>query len=189
MSMDSSDDPRFVELNKRLRQAERLTEKLFDIFLEIDEMVKTIIGDLDLPYRQKGSLGPMHVAHNLRIAINHNGRYVFSCDLRDFTLSAQLADALVFLSGADAPETYSRADCIDSDELVGWRTRGDILARLQKSSKRTLRPDYVNNVVGKLKKALEDKTGYALILSGDKGVRLALKRGGIQDLRKPSERV
>ena len=46
----------------------------------------------------------------------------------------------------------------------------------------------MNTVVGKLKDALEDKTGYALILRGNEGVRLALKRGGIQDLRKPSER-
>lgn len=188
MKMDPPDHPRIEEFNKRLRRAEREAEKLFDTFLELKDLLKGIIEDLDLPGCRKGQLGPVHVAHNLRICLNHNGRYNFSCDLQDFTLSPQLASVLLYLSGADSPETQARGDRNDPDELVAWRTRPDILAHLQRSSKKLLRPGYVNTVVGKLKDALEDKTGYALILRGNEGVRLALKRGGIQDLRKPSER-
>jgi hypothetical protein len=187
MKMDSPDHPRIVEFNKRLHQAEREAEKLFDTFLELKDILKGIIEDLGLPSGCTGPLGPMHVAHNLRISLNYNGRYTFTCDLQEFTLSPQLADALLYLSGADAPETHSRGDRNDPDELVAWRTRSDILDHLQKSSKTKLRPAYVNNIADKLNKALAKKTGYALIIRGDQGVRLALKRGGIQDLRKPSQ--
>ncbi len=188
MTMQPPDDPRIVEFIKRVHQAERQAEKLFDTLLGLNDMFKEILVDLDLPYRHKDSPGPMHVAHNLRIAVNHDGRYSFSCDLHDFTLSRQLAEALVYLSGADAPETSAPGGRSDPDELVAWRTRPNILAYLQKSSKTKLRPAYVNNVADKLNKALVQKTGYALIIRGEQGVRLALKRGGVQDLRRPSDR-
>jgi hypothetical protein len=140
MKMDPPDHPRIEEFNKRLRQAEREAEKLFDTFLELKDILKGIIEDLDLPGRRKGQLGPVHVAHNLRISLNHNGRYNFSCDLQDFTLSPQLASVLLYLSGADAPETHARGDRIDPDELVAWRTRPDILAHLQRGSKKNTPP-------------------------------------------------
>jgi hypothetical protein len=186
--MQPTEHPRLPELARQIRLSELLTEKLNDLLLNIHDAFKAISHDLHLPEACIQQLSSAHVAHNLRITRRPDGRHVFSFDLREFSLSSQLAVLLIFLAGADDPEKSSPVAARDDSSIVPWRTRPRILAHLQKFSHSTLQPSYVNNVVHKLKVELEKRTGCTLILSGEQGVRLALKRGGVQDLRAPGAR-
>jgi hypothetical protein len=191
--MSSALDPRFVdprtadpgieELDKLLRRSDRAMELLSDLLLSFRDLAHVLVKQI-----RSGQLLPLdtttvsggNIAHNLLIFTNElNGRCQFSFDLHKdkFALPPQLEQLLIFLSSADASELRSGTDM---DGLLGWRSRESILAHLQKSSRRTLRPGYANAAVSKLKLMLKDLDGRTLIVThAEKGARLALKRGGV----------
>lgn len=116
---------------------------------------------------------PSHVAHNLEIEPRANGTVVVAIDGgRKFVLARQLADFFQFIATGDR-------DRNEKDPLIGWRSRTEILAFLADSAGRSFKPRYINNLVYRLKRALQ-KAGYdhSLIQTHrQKGVRFAFKRG------------
>jgi len=116
---------------------------------------------------------PGRVAHNLEVYPRPDGSAVIAIDGgRKFILAAQLAEVFQFIASGDK-------DRSGRDPLVGWRPRAAILRFLEESAGRSLNPRYVNNLVHRLKKALQ-KAGYDCSLiqtHREKGVRFAFKRG------------
>ena len=116
---------------------------------------------------------PGRVAHNLEVYPRPDGSAAIAIDggLK-FILAAQLAEVFQFIASGDK-------DRSGKDPLVGWRPRAAILRFLEESAGRSLNPRYVNNLVHRLKKALQ-KAGYDCSLiqtHREKGVRFAFKRG------------
>jgi hypothetical protein len=116
---------------------------------------------------------PSHVAHNLEIEQRVDGSAIVSIDGgRRFTLAPQLAEVFRFISSGEK-------DRGGKDPLVGWRSRSEILDFLADSYSRSFNQRYINNLVHRLKHALQ-QAGYdcGLIQTHRrKGVRFAFKRG------------
>ncbi len=111
------------------------------------------------------------VAHNLTIRRNPNGYILFVIDGgKPVRLRPRLAEVFEFLATGDK-------DPSGRDALVGWRSRTDIIAYLEKRATKPIRRAYVNHMVHLIRKALHDaKYDDRLIQTHDvKGVRLAYK--------------
>jgi hypothetical protein len=96
-----------------------------------------------------------------------------------FSLGARLGGLLQFLAsqpGADGSE----------DELIGFRSRAEILAYLEKTGERKYDPQFVNKLVNKLRDLLRTRTHdkrSLVVTSRQRGVRFLLRRGGVQYLQ------
>ena len=120
--------------------------------------------------------GASRLAYNLEILprADGSGSVEFSIDGRSkFSLGPRLAEVFQFIASGDK-------DRSSADPLVGWRSRSEIIGFLQNSTGKLFRKSYVNNMVHLLRDALRT-AGYDRNLiqtHKEKGVRLALKRGG-----------
>ena len=115
--------------------------------------------------------GPGVVAYNLHKHELPDGSVEFSIDGgKKFSLGPRLAGVFQFLYSGDNPS---------GDELVGWRSRKEIIKFLADSTDgKSFPSSYPNNMVNKLRDALQN-AGYRrdLIQTHDqKGIRLAYKR-------------
>ncbi len=113
------------------------------------------------------------VAYNLEIQPRPDGSAVVSIDGgRKFVLAQQLAEFFRFIASGEK-------DGSGSDPLVGWRSRSEILDFLADSGERNYEARYINNLVHRLKDALQEaKYNRNLIQRNrQKGVRFAFKRG------------
>lgn len=112
------------------------------------------------------------VARNMLVEMHPDGHATIAIDGGNpFKLAPQLAEVFLFLASGDQ-EPGSK------DPLVGWRSREQILEFLARSADRTLRPRYINNLVHRLKEALQ-RAGYSgklIQINRRKGVRLSYKR-------------
>jgi hypothetical protein len=93
-----------------------------------------------------------------------------------FSLGARLGGLLRFL--ASRPDTDG-----GGDELIGFRSRAEILAYLEETGKRKYDPQFVNKLVNKLRDFLRTHDKRSLVVtSRQKGIRFMLRRGGVQYL-------
>lgn len=186
--MPMPESPAVEVLSKKMRQHSILSERLSDLQDDIVELVEKIartpprdnLAPAIEPVPQK-----RHGACDLQVWEDDNGQWSFSFDLQErFPLQARLAKALIFLA-------TEAGDDSSGDGLLGFRTRADLLAHLQKTAKpgKVILRRYVNNVTGLLRAALIKHTGRDLIGANDEwGVRLLLKRGGLHGLESTSAR-
>jgi hypothetical protein len=112
------------------------------------------------------------VAYNMDIHDRSDGSVEFAIDGgKSFSLGPRLAGVFKFLASGDKEGG-------GKDALAGWRSRTEILKRLEEATGRKFRRNYVNNMVYLLKETLT-KAGYdrGLIQTHrQKGARLAYKR-------------
>ena len=115
---------------------------------------------------------PDPVVCHMHIQKHVDGRATISLDGgTPFVLAPQLAEVFVFLASGE-PESGRK------DQLVGWRSRDQILQFLEQKENRSFHPRYINNLVHRLKEALEE-AGYSRALlqtHKHKGVRLSYKQ-------------
>jgi hypothetical protein len=95
-----------------------------------------------------------------------------------FILGRRLAGVFLYIALGDA-------DCGESDDMVSWRSREDIMKSLKNFAGRRLRISYVNNLINLLKKKLK-KNGYDVNLiqsHREQGYRLAIKRRSARSMK------
>jgi len=175
-------------LKSKMRQSSILMEKLTDLHddlvQQVEQIARSLPPDKSSPDGESG-LQRTHGAYDLEVRESTSGELTFSFNLqKPFYLPRRLGKALLFLATAPAEETPV------GHRLVGYRTRTEIQAHLQKSARpgMTIRLRYVNNVTSLLNKALLKQTGRNPIRidkeSGDVG--LLLKAGGLHGLESTS---
>lgn len=142
-------------------------ERLERVELELSVLVSSSGADPS----NAGPLGGGPMAHNLEINPLPDGSVEFAIDGGDtFSLGPRLAEVFQYLASGDK-------DRSGQDALVGWRSRMEIIAFLEKHARRAFRTNNVNGMVYLLKKALQ-KAGYdpkLIQTHRQKGVRLAYK--------------
>ena len=122
--------------------------------------------------KERGICGSDPVVYNVFYQTRPDGHATFTLDRgKPFTLAPQLAEVFQFLA-------TGKQDPGCNDPLVGWRSRKEILEFLVGLGHRDYRKHFVNNLVHRLKKALQDADlNPALIQTHRrKGVRLSYKR-------------
>ena len=67
-------------------------------------------------------------------------------------------------------------------EIVNWRSRQQVRDFLQTTTRTPVKLAFVSTIMGRLKAAIKKHDGRVLILSGPKGYRLALRKGGVYHL-------
>jgi hypothetical protein len=142
-------------------------ERLDRIELELSQLVPcSRAAGQNAPALESGP-----VAHNLEIRRLPDGSVKFAIDGgSSFSLGPRLAEVFQFLASGDKNRN-------GSDALVGWRSRMEVSAFLEKHSGKLFRTSYINGMVYLLKKALR-KAGYDAKLiqtHRQKGIRLAYK--------------
>ena len=113
------------------------------------------------------------VAYNLEVQSHPDGSAVIAIDGgRKFVLSQQLAEFFRFIASGEK-------DRSGSDPLVGWRSSDEILDFLADSAGRSYEKRYINNLVHRVKKALQNADYDCNLIQRNrqKGVRFAFKRG------------
>jgi hypothetical protein len=183
--MLSPEDPDLRKLRLLQERSNILWEKLDGVRLEMNDLVaelyRRVASDPSSLIVEKPGINVVCMANSLDILRLPDGNIMFSFDnRRAFRLPAQMADLLIYLSEANPGKKRSM------DNLVGWRTREDLRAHLQESSKTTLTSHSVASALTRLKMAILKLDGRELILSNQRGLRLAVKRGGVRDPDKPS---
>jgi hypothetical protein len=131
-------------------------------------------GDPSKPYE----FGPVVAARSLRIGgcpdssvwfqIDNNGKWIY--------LEPRLAELLRFLASQAGGKP-------GGDGLVGFRTRAEIHAHLEKTGGRTYDRQYVNKLVKKLKDALDFYDKRGLVVSSKRGARFLVRHGGVEEVR------
>lgn len=113
------------------------------------------------------------VAFNVTAQPGHDDSLAVAIDGGEtFILPQRLAQVFAFIASADKDRSHR-------DALVGWRSRIEISAYLEKQTGKRFTQKYINQMVYRLKNALHS-AGYnpRLIQSSRaKGVRLAYKHG------------
>ena len=180
--------PKVQVLNLKTRQCSVLMERLADAQSDLVEMVQQFIraNELENPAPAKDPVEQKrHGACDLQVWENADGQWSFSFDLQPpFPLQARLAKALIFLATEAGKDS-------SGDGLLGFRTRDQIWAHLQKTARpgKIIRRAFVNNITSLLTAALLKHTGRNLIGANNEwGVRLLLKRGGLHGLESTSAR-
>jgi hypothetical protein len=157
------------ELRRRLRLVMRAIDEALDK-----------LGAIELGLKNLESLAPAYtgcvvgpssgpIVYNLDVQKRYDESIVVSINGGEpFILGPRLAGVFQFIS---------EGGC-SSDDLIGWRSREEILKSLPNFVGTELRIGYVNSLINLLKNKLT-KAGYDRDLiqtSREKGVRLALKR-------------
>jgi len=118
-------------------------------------------------------LGRDPMANNLEIQQLPDCSVKIAMDGGDtFSLGPRLAEVFQFLASGDKDRSGQEA-------LVGWRSRVEIIAFLEKHAGKTFRTNYINGMVYLLKEALRN-AGYdpkLIQTHRQKGIRLAYKLG------------
>ncbi len=116
-------------------------------------------------------IGDDPIAYNLSFHWRGDGSATVSIDGGvKFVLAPQLAQVFQFIASG-------KTDPGGLDPLVGWRSRTEIAALLERFSHRAVNASYVNNLVHRLRKVLR-KAGYEgnlIQTHRQKGVRFAHK--------------
>jgi hypothetical protein len=182
----ATDDFTVHTLMNKMRQHSILAEKINDVQSDIGEHLERLARSLRPDKSPPGEgLVPQgtHPSSDLEVWESPSGKLTFSFNLQTpFYLPRRLGKALLFLATAPAEETPV------GPRLVGYRSRTEIQAHLQKSARSgiTIRLRYVNNVTSLLTAALLDNTRRDLIrIDKESGnVGLLLKDGGLRGLER-----
>lgn len=136
----------------------------------LERELVTLIGSCDVD-DDPSVLTDGPIAYNLSFAWRGDGSAAVSIDGgAKFVLPPQLAEVFQFIATGNANHRAR-------DPLVGWRSRAEIAALLERSAHRSFTVSYVNNLVHRLRQVLR-KAGYngnLIQTHKHKGVRVAHK--------------
>jgi hypothetical protein len=169
LPLPSSNNESIKELRRRLRLVMRAMDEALDKLGAIERDLKILEGLA--PVSPGCIIGPRTgpIVYNLDVQKRYDDSIVVSINGGDpFILGPRLAGVFQFISAGGC----------SSDDLIGWRSREEILKSLNNFAGHELRIGYVNSLINLLKDKLA-KAGYDRDLiqtSREKGVRLALKR-------------
>ena len=172
----SSNNESIKELRRRLRLVMRAIDEALDKLATLERDLKILEGFVQVsPGCIIGpSMGP--IVYNLDVQKRYDDSIVVSINGGDpFVLGPRLAGVFQFISTGGC----------SSDDLIGWRSREEILKSLNNFAGSELRIGYVNSLINLLKDKLS-KAGYdrdLIQISREKGVRLALKRRKAQGVK------
>jgi len=157
---------------------DRLRDRLERVEREMRDMQRACRGNAVVHAGLEGPAVPEPVVYMLDRHDNSDGSMVIALNGgQSVKLSPQLAEVFRFIASGDTSQ--------DSDDpLVGWRSRAEILDHLAKIFNRRYPPRYVNNLLGRIKKALADAHYRGYIQTNRRqGVRLAFLRSSARASR------
>jgi hypothetical protein len=126
------------------------------------------------PHRE-GGFPPGLAARKLKIGECRNSSLWFEIDESGdwFTLPARLAGLLKYLVSESETEP-------GENNLLGFHTRTSVLANLINSGGRDYKPSFVHKMLNKLREKLHDHDPRSLVDSRKQGVRLLVRKGGVE---------
>jgi hypothetical protein len=184
----TTEGPAVQTLKHNVRRISILMEKIADLHddtvVHVEKIIRSLPPD-DSPPDEGPCLQGTHPSSDLEVWESPSGKLTFSFNLqKPFYLPRRLGKTLLFLATAPPEETPL------GPRLVGYRSRIEIQAHLQKSARPgiVIRLRYVNNVTSLLKAALLQNTRRDLIrIDKESGnVGLLLKDGGLRGLERTS---